>query len=111
MYISKVLMTRMKSYVNLSIAEMNIKNYGNILKLSKDYPGHLGVHAAGVVIAPDNLTNHIPLAISPKDKTIITQYDGKCLEKLGLLKIDCLGLKNLTIIERALQLIKKASRH
>jgi len=76
-------------------------------KTLEGLPRHLGVHAAGVVIAPDNLTNHIPLAISPKDKTIITQYDGKCLEKLGLLKIDCLGLKNLTIIERALQLIKK----
>jgi DNA polymerase-3 subunit alpha len=76
-------------------------------KTLEGLPRHLGVHAAGVVIAPDNLTNHIPLAISPKDKTIITQYDGKCLEKLGLLKIDCLGLKNLTIIEKALQLIKK----
>ncbi|MBN2017867.1 MAG: DNA polymerase III subunit alpha, partial [Candidatus Cloacimonetes bacterium] len=70
-------------------------------------PRHPGVHAAGVVIGPDKLTNHIPLAINPKDKTVITQYDGKCLEKLGLLKIDCLGLKNLTIIERALQLIKE----
>jgi len=76
-------------------------------KTLEGLPRHLGVHAAGVVIGPDKLTNHIPLAISPKDKTIITQYDGKCLEKLGLLKIDCLGLKNLTIIERALQLIKK----
>jgi len=76
-------------------------------KTLEGLPRHPGVHAAGVVIAPDNLTNHIPLAINPKDQTIITQYDGKCLEKLGLLKIDCLGLKNLTIIEKALQLIKK----
>jgi len=76
-------------------------------KTLEGLPRHSGVHAAGVVIAPDNLTNHIPLAINPKDQTIITQYDGKCLEKLGLLKIDCLGLKNLTIIEKALQLIKK----
>jgi len=76
-------------------------------KTLEGLPRHIGVHAAGVVIAPDDLTNHIPLAISVKDRTIITQYDGKCLEKLGLLKIDCLGLKNLSIIERALQLIKK----
>lgn len=70
-------------------------------------PRHAGVHAAGIVIAPKKITNFIPLFISTKDKTIVTQFDGKCLESLGLLKIDCLGLKNLTIIEKTLQLIKQ----
>lgn len=70
-------------------------------------PRHAGVHAAGIVIAPQKLTNYIPLFISTKDRTIVTQFDGKCLENLGLLKIDCLGLKNLTIIEKTLHLIKE----
>ena len=65
-----------------------------------------GVHAAGVVIAPETLTNLIPLARS-KEGDITTQFDMGQVEALGLLKMDFLGLKTLTIIDRTLKLIEE----
>jgi len=67
---------------------------------------HASTHAAGVVIAPGDLTEFIPLYKSSKGD-ITSQYDMKCLEKLGLLKMDFLGLRNLTVIEKTLELIEK----
>ncbi|MBY0374743.1 MAG: DNA polymerase III subunit alpha, partial [Bryobacteraceae bacterium] len=64
------------------------------------------VHAAGVVIAPEPLKGLVPLYKTNKDE-IVTQYDMNGLEKLGLLKMDFLGLTTLTIIEDALDLIEK----
>jgi len=64
------------------------------------------VHAAGVVIAPVPLRELVPLYRTNQDE-IVTQYDMKGLEKLGLLKIDFLGLKTLTLIHNALDLIEK----
>ncbi len=63
-----------------------------------------GVHAAGVVIGDRNLDEYIPLA-RDKEEQVITQYGGGPLNDLGLLKMDFLGLKTLTIIEDALELI------
>ncbi len=65
----------------------------------------VGIHAAGVVIAPDTLTKYIPVARS-KDGEVITQYDMSQVEKLGLLKMDFLGLKTLTIVDSAVKLIE-----
>jgi len=68
---------------------------------------HASVHACGTVIGKDPLTNYIPLQFSPQDQnTIITQFEMHTIEDLGLLKMDMLGLKNLTIIENTLRLIK-----
>lgn len=70
---------------------------------------HASTHACGVVIADNPLTELIPLqrASQNGDETIITQYEMHTIEKLGLLKMDLLGLKNLTIIEETLKLVKK----
>ena len=65
---------------------------------------HASIHAAGVVIAPGDLTDFIPLYKSSTDD-ITSQYDMKGLEDLGLLKMDFLGLRNLTVIDKALNLI------
>ncbi len=65
-----------------------------------------GVHAAGVVISPVPLADIVPLYKTNKDE-IVTQFDMSMLEKLGLLKMDFLGLTTLTIIHDALELIKK----
>ena len=65
-----------------------------------------GMHAAGVVISPRPLKELVPLYKTNKDE-IVTQYDMKYLEKLGLLKMDFLGLTTLTIVNEALVLIKK----
>src|SRR6202789_2891542 len=64
-----------------------------------------GVHAAGVVIAPQPLTELVPLSRS-KNEEIVTSYDMKSIEKMGLLKMDFLGLTTLTVIDDALKMIK-----
>lgn len=64
-----------------------------------------GVHAAGVVIAPDEIVKFIPLEMAQKG-VVSTQYPMGPVEELGLLKMDFLGLKNLTILKNALRIIK-----
>ena len=69
---------------------------------------HASVHAAGVVVSKEPLTDYVPLQRAPQNENIvITQFDMYSIEDLGLLKIDLLGLKNLTIIEEAIRLIKE----
>ncbi len=69
---------------------------------------HASTHACGIVISDQELTKITPLQHPPQDdQAIITQYDGHSIEKLGLLKMDFLGLRNLSIIENALKIIKK----
>jgi DNA polymerase-3 subunit alpha len=64
-----------------------------------------GVHAAGVVIAPQPLTELVPVTRT-KDEAIVTSYDMKAVEKMGLLKMDFLGLTTLTVIDDCLKLIQ-----
>jgi len=69
---------------------------------------HSSTHACGVVITPDNIDNHVPRQYaSQNDRTVVTQYSMKHIESIGLLKMDFLGLANLTIIERALEIIRQ----
>ena len=78
--------------------------YGKILEgLSRN----AGVHAAGVVIADRDLTEYIPLCRDVKGNDVISQYPMGPLNDLGLLKMDFLGLKTLTVIEDTLVLIRK----
>ncbi|HPT08634.1 MAG TPA: DNA polymerase III subunit alpha [bacterium] len=68
---------------------------------------HSSVHACGVLVTKDPLTSYVPLQYaSSSDKTVVSQYSLHPVEDLGLLKIDFLGLKNLTIIESAIKIIK-----
>lgn len=68
---------------------------------------HTGIHAAGIIIAPDDLRNHIPVCISKDSDLLVTQYEGYYIEQVGMLKMDFLGLKTLTIIKDAVKLIRK----
>jgi len=70
---------------------------------------HTGVHAAGVIIAPGEVSEYVPVAVakSKGEKTITTQYDGDWVEKFGLLKMDFLGLKTLTVLNDTLDLIRE----
>jgi DNA polymerase III subunit alpha len=67
---------------------------------------HASVHAAGVVIADEPLTNFVPLYKAPNSDDIITQFEGPMVEKVGLLKMDFLGLKTLSVLERARKLVR-----
>ncbi len=90
-----------------------VKNDTRISRLFKISKGleklvrHPSTHAAGVVISPVPLTEIVPLYRDPKSGVVSTQYQAKDLEKVGLLKMDFLGLKNLTVINRCLESIKK----
>src|SRR5688572_3993608 len=66
-----------------------------------------GIHAAGIIIAPKDLTELIPVFTSKETNLCITQIDGSIIEDSGVLKMDFLGLKTLTIIKNALELIKQ----
>ena len=68
-------------------------------------PRHSGMHAAGVVITEKPVSDYVPLA--KNDDNVVTQYTMTTLEELGLLKMDFLGLRNLTVIDEAEKLIKK----
>lgn len=82
-----------------------------ILDLAKKIEGnarHVGVHAAGVVIAPTDATEFVPLQLDPKGEgKTITQYDMHAVEEAGLLKYDFLGLKNLSILADTIKRVKK----
>ncbi len=69
---------------------------------------HASVHAAGVVIAPGPLSDYVPVCLSPQDDdAIITQYDMVALEKVGMLKIDLLGLRTLTVIHDTVAMVQE----
>ncbi|MDI6808357.1 MAG: DNA polymerase III subunit alpha [Candidatus Eisenbacteria bacterium] len=76
-------------------------------KTLEGLPRHASTHAAGVVIAPGKLTDHVPLFKSGKDE-VTTQYDMKSLEKIGLFKMDFLGLRTLTVIGRTVSLVRES---
>lgn len=65
-----------------------------------------GVHAAGIIIAPEDLTNLIPVATAKDSDLYLTQYEGSIIEDAGVIKMDFLGLKTLTIIRDALRMIE-----
>lgn len=78
---------------------------------------HVSVHAAGLVIAPDTITNYTPIQLDPEGKKIITQYDMDALdpnvspgEAVGLLKFDLLGLRNLSILGSAIELVNTSRK-
>lgn len=70
-------------------------------------PRNAGKHAAGVVISPDPLNQVVPLAKDSKSGSVVTQFEKGPLEKVGLVKMDFLGLKNLTIIDNAVKEIER----
>jgi DNA polymerase III subunit alpha len=102
------------------------ERYRRLLDYSKTLEGlsrHSSVHAAGVVIAPGPLDEYVPVCTQStkgsggggdSDTVIVTQYDMNCLEKAGMLKMDFLGLKTLTVIHDAVSTIRRrhgALRH
>ena len=77
----------------------------------EDTNRQVGIHACGVIIGADDLTNFAPVCTiydkESKQNVLVTQYDGHVVETVGLIKMDFLGLKNLTIIKNAINMIKK----
>src|SRR5690606_39273297 len=68
---------------------------------------NVGIHAAGLIIAPKDLSELIPVSTVKDSQLLVTQFDGKVIEDAGVIKMDFLGLKTLTILKDALHLIKR----
>ncbi len=91
-----------------------------IIDLARQIEGnarHVSVHAAGLVISPDTITEYTPIQLDPEGKKVITQYDMDALdpnvspnEAVGLLKFDLLGLRNLSILGSAIEIVNKTSK-
>src|ERR1700678_2762203 len=94
------------------VADPDVKRVVDVAKGLEGLRRQDGIHAAAVVISGDPLTDHLPIQRKPEsggkpeDAPIVTQYEMHGVEELGLLKMDFLGLRNLSVIERALDLIE-----
>jgi len=95
-----------KSHDLRELAEGDYKELMSHAKVLEGMHRHASIHAAGVVIAPGDLTDYVPLYKSTTGD-VTSQYDMKGLEELGLLKMDFLGLRNLTVIDKAVKLIEQ----
>ena len=83
---------------------------GRTLQMAETLEGSVrntGIHAAGVIIAPDKLTKYIPICTARDTDLYVTQFDGKVIEDAGMLKMDFLGLKTLSILKTAIQYVKQ----
>lgn len=84
--------------------------HGEVLHSAEKLEGSVrntGIHAAGIIIAPSDLTDLLPVFMAKDVDALITQYEGNVIENAGVIKMDFLGLKTLTIIKDALALIKR----
>jgi DNA polymerase III subunit alpha len=105
-YVPELLAARNSSDQNLS----STLRYAEMLEGTVR---QVGVHACGVIIGSDDLTNLVPLSTAIDKETneemLVTQYEGSVVEEIGLIKMDFLGLKTLSIIKEALSNIKKST--
>lgn len=85
-----------------------IKNTLTVAEKLEGTVRNVGTHACGIIISKDDLTEHIPVSIAKDTDLLVTQFDGGHVEKAGMLKMDFLGLKTLSIIKDAVELIKKS---
>lgn len=103
-----------KSLEDVKELKDELKSTNPLIRKTLEFAGilegsarHTGIHAAGVIIAPDKLENYIPLSTSKDSDLLVTQYDGKYVESVGMLKMDFLGLKTLNIITDCIENIFK----
>ncbi len=83
----------------------------NLITLARKVEGsarHASVHAAGVVIAPTSLTDYTPLQMDSDNQNVITQYDMHSVEDAGLVKMDFLGIRNLSILGNAIEIVRES---
>lgn len=100
----------LKEVPELKAAYDSNPDYKKMLDLAINLEGSIrstGVHACGVIIAPEDLTKYIPIARAKDTNNPVTQFEGKLVESVGLLKMDFLGLKTLSIINDSLENIYK----
>lgn len=83
---------------------------GQMIRTAKQLEGSVrntGIHACGVIITPGDITDYIPVSLAKDSELLVSQYDNSVAEEAGLLKMDFLGLKTLTIIKDAIEIIEE----
>jgi len=98
-----------KAYQFRKLAEQP-DHIGKMLQTARKLEGSIrntGIHACGVVITPDEITKYIPVTVAKDSDMLVSQFDNSVAEDAGLLKMDFLGLKTLTIIKDAIALVKE----
>ena len=93
---------------DLYTEDNEVRNLIDLSQRLENKVRHASIHAAGIVITKDPLIDIVPLYSDNKDHTVSTQYQMKELEDLGLLKMDFLGLRNLTNLQRTIDYIKES---
>jgi DNA polymerase-3 subunit alpha len=101
---AKEISSELKEFYN---ANESVRRILDLAEKIEECARHVSVHAAGVVIAPEDLTESIPLQYEPGGEQIITQYEMDAVEAIGQLKMDILGVRNLSILGNAVKLIEK----
>jgi len=90
------------------LSEKN-NSIGEMIRTAKRLEGSVrntGIHACGVIITPDDITKYVPITTAKDSDLLVTQFDNSVVESAGLLKMDFLGLKTLTIIKDAVEIVK-----
>ncbi|MDP8921583.1 MAG: DNA polymerase III subunit alpha [Chloroflexota bacterium] len=101
-------MEQVKELKSLYEGDPSVRRLIDAAKSIEGTARHASTHAAGVVISGDPLTHHVPLQrIAKNDAMVMTQYPQKALEHIGLLKMDFLGLANLTMLAKCVEYVKE----
>ncbi len=90
-------------------SDEQVRRLIDLARQVEGFPRHLSMHAAGVVIAPEPLTRMVPLART-SDGAVVTQYPMENLEEMGLLKMDFLGLRNLTVLRDTVEMLARQGK-
>ena len=96
-----------EEFRKLAFANTNISKMILDAKKLEGSVRNTGVHACGVIITPTDITELLPVSVAKDEDFLLTQYDNSVVESAGLLKMDFLGLKTLTIIKDAIAIIKE----
>ncbi len=98
-----------RAYQFRKIAEKK-DQIGEMIRSAKRLEGSIrntGIHACGVIITPDDITNHVPVKTAKDSDLLVSQFDNSVAEDAGLLKMDFLGLKTLTILRDSVKFVKE----
>jgi len=101
---------KIREIYNFAGGDASMQLQKKVLQLAEKLEGSVrgtGIHAAGIIIAPTDLTDLIPVCTAKDSDLWVTQFEGNVIESAGVIKMDFLGLKNLTILKDALQMIEE----
>ncbi|MGI9546418.1 MAG: DNA polymerase III subunit alpha, partial [Flavobacteriaceae bacterium] len=99
-------LNRINELLNISEGEDLEAQTVNMARMLEGSLRNTGIHACGVIITPDDITNFVPIATAKDSELFVTQFDNAVVENAGLLKMDFLGLKTLTLIKDTCKIVK-----